>query len=243
MASQTVRSLGFLNLERKFPPGAQPPKPKSGSLLNPDTYGFSVITETVAGAWSDRVICGDPMLEPACIGAARRLLDRGAVAISSNCGFFMRHQAAVAAAVNVPVALSSLLLVPMLLRQLPARAKLAVVTADSRHCGEDLLGLNDPVERSRIVIGGVEEGEWFVNLMKDWSEDESERPPTQTYEAHLEADVANCVARLRAAHPEIMALVLECTGFPPVAPTLRRITGLPVYDITTLCRLMLASVT
>lgn len=76
---------------------------------------------------------GEPALEPAFVTAARRLVEPGAVVISSDCGSAVRHQAAVAAAVSVPVVMSSLLLVPTLLRQLPPKANLAVVTADSEY--------------------------------------------------------------------------------------------------------------
>ncbi|WP_245265843.1 hypothetical protein [Mesorhizobium sp. LNJC394B00] len=125
------------------------PTPRPGSVFNPATFDFPIITETVPEAWADRVIPGDPALEPAYIAAARRLVERGAVAISGDCGFTIRYQAAVASSVKVPVAMSSLLLVPMLLRQLPATAKLAVLTADSTHCGEDLLDVDDPAEGQR----------------------------------------------------------------------------------------------
>ncbi|XSC42611.1 hypothetical protein ACF1BQ_030315 [Bradyrhizobium sp. RDT10] len=78
----------------------------------------------------ENVVRGDPSLEPAYIAAARRLVERGAIAIHSTCGFAVRYQRAVAAAVNVPVAMSSLLLLPALLRQLPPSAKIAVLTYD-----------------------------------------------------------------------------------------------------------------
>lgn len=233
MPSQTSRSLGILDLERGLPPGSTPLLLR-GSLINPATYDFPVILETVAGGWADVVVPGDPALEAACIAAARRLVERGAVAISSNCGFFIRHQSAVAAAVNVPVAISSLLLVPTLLRQLPPAAKLAVLTADSTHCDKDLLRIDDPVERARIVIGGIEDGKYFKDALK--------RPLPPPDVAALEEDVTGCVARVRSAHPEVAAFLFECTGFPLVAPLIRRITKLPVYDITTLCRLTIASV-
>ncbi|MER8371035.1 hypothetical protein [Mesorhizobium sp. M1378] len=233
MASKIPPALGILNLELGLPPGASPPAPLPGSLRNPATHGLPVILETVAGAWAEKVIRGDPALEPACLAAARRLVARGAFAITSNCGFFIRHQAAVAAAVKVPVAMSSLLLVPMLLRQLPAAAKLAIVTADSTYCHEDLLGLSDPAERSRVVVGGIEGGKLLQNELM--------RPPIPTDVADIEEDVAACVARLRAAHPEIAAILFECTAFPLVAPAIRRLTTLPVYDITGLCRMMIAS--
>ncbi|WP_338014014.1 hypothetical protein [Bradyrhizobium canariense] len=204
------------------------------SLLNPATHDFPVIAETVTGAWAEIVIRGDRTLEPACITAAERLVERGAVAISSNCGFFIRHQEAVAASVDVPVVTSSLLLLPTLLRQLPKVSKLAVLTADSMHLGEELLGVDDPADRTRVVIGGIEGGELWHNELK--------RPPPVTEVASIEKDVAACLSRLRAEHPEIAAILYECTALPLVASAVRSLTKLPVYDITNLCRLTLASI-
>ncbi|MGY2843615.1 hypothetical protein ACVIWU_006508 [Bradyrhizobium sp. USDA 4509] len=196
-------------------------------------FDFPIILETVSGAWADTVIPGDPSLEPACVAAARRLVERGAVAIAEDCGFSIRHQTAVAAAVNVPVTISSLLLIPSLLRQLPPAAKLAVLVADSRHCDDGLLGVNDSVARARIVVGGIEGGNYLSQA--------TQRPLPPTDVAAVEADVTACVVRVRAAHPEIAAILFECTAFPLVAPSIRRITKLPVYDITNLCRLTLVS--
>ncbi|MGF6313386.1 hypothetical protein ABIB82_007541 [Bradyrhizobium sp. i1.8.4] len=207
--------------------------PPSGSILNSASFNFPTISETVAGAWVENVVRGDPALEPAYIAAARRLVERGAIAISSTCGFSIRHQPAVAASVNVPVVMSSLLLLPALLRQLPATAKIAVLTYDSKHCSEDLLGLNDPGELARIVIGGIEGGKFW--------HDELKRPAPQVDVAAIEADVTACVERLRAALPEIAAILFECAAFPMVAPAVRRIAKLPVYDITDLCRMTMAS--
>ncbi|RWP25854.1 MAG: hypothetical protein EOR01_02945 [Mesorhizobium sp.] len=130
--------------------------------------------------------------------------------------------------------MSSILMVPMLLRQLPPAAKLAVVTADSTCCGEDLLGVGESADRARIVIGGVEGGKFLRDALK--------LPPISTDVADIELEVAACVTRLRAAHPEIAALLFECTGFPLVKSAIWRSSGLPIYDITDLCRLTLASV-
>lgn len=203
-------------------------------MLNPATYDFPVIAETVTGAWAEIVIRGDRTLEPACIAAAKRLVERGAVTISSNCGFFIRHQAAVATSVDVPVVTSSLLLLPTLLRQLPKASKIAVLTADSRHLSEDLLGIDDPFDRPRVVIGGIEGGELWHNELK--------RPPPVTELASIEKDVSACVSRLCTEHPEIAAILFECTALPLVASAIRSRTKLPIYDITNLCRLTLASI-
>ncbi|WP_292493324.1 hypothetical protein [Mesorhizobium sp.] len=229
MITQTTRPLGILGLE----PGAELTPESPGVALHPSTLGFPVISEKVTGGWAEDVSRGDPALESACIAAARRLVERGAVAISSECGFFIRHQAAVAKSVNVPVVLSSLLLLPTLLRQLPPPAKVAVLTFDSTRCTEDLLGIDDPAEQSRIVIGGIEGSKYW--------HDEQKRPPPACDVGTLEKDVTACVARVRAAHPDIAMILFECTGFPRVAPAIRRSTKLPVYDITTLARMTYAS--
>ncbi|MDE5458825.1 hypothetical protein GWE18_40065 [Bradyrhizobium sp. CSA112] len=233
MSAQTPYSLGILHLERGVPSGAAPPKPPPGSMLNPETFDFPVISETVAGAWVENVVRGDPALEPAFIAAARRLVERGAVAISSTCGFSIRHQRALSASVEVPVAMSSLLLLPLLVRQLPPKAKIAVLTYDSTHFGEDLFGLDDPADRARVVVGGIEGGKFW--------HDELKRPAPPIDVAAIETDVATCIARLRVAHPEIAAILFECAAFPMVAAAIRRMAKLPVYDITDLCRMTMAS--
>lgn len=234
MVSQVPPSFGILTLETGRLPGAASPPPRPGCMSNPHTYNFPIITETVSGAWVENVVRGDPALETSYIAAAQRLVTRGAVAISSDCGFTIRHQEAVAASVNVPVAMSSLLLLPTLIRQVPPPGKIAVLTFDSTHCKEDLLGIDNPSERARIVIGGIEGGTVWENEMM--------RPPRRTEVFDIEADVAACVARLRNAHPEITTVLLECTMFPLVAPAIRRLTKLPVYDITSLCRMMITSI-
>ncbi|TIQ61770.1 MAG: hypothetical protein E5X41_31915 [Mesorhizobium sp.] len=130
--------------------------------------------------------------------------------------------------------MSSLLLLPTLLRQSPRSAKIAVLTFDSTRLTEDMLGIEDPTERSRIVIGGIEGSKYW--------HDEQKRPPPPVDRAAVERDVPACLARVRAAHPDIAVILFECTGFPRVAPAIRHSTKLPVYDITTLCRLTYASV-
>jgi Asp/Glu/hydantoin racemase len=41
-----------------------------------------------------------------------------------------------------------------------------------------------------------------------------------------------------AAHPDLGAIVLECTNMPPYAGDIRRATGLPVFDIVSLVTLV-----
>lgn len=226
--------LGVLELDEGLSPDSPYLPPREGALLNPASFGRTIITEIVEGAFADVVIQGDPSLEDACVSAARRLVERGAGAIAGDCGFFIRHQAAISAAVDVPVVTSSLLLIPTLLRQLGPTKKLAVITADSRYCSEDLLGIENSTDRTRVVIGGIEGGEYIRNTLA--------RPFVRTSVEQIEHEVGACISQLRAKYRDIAMLLFECTGFPCVTNVLRRSTGLPIYDITDLCRMALATV-
>src|SRR4051794_19347477 len=99
--------LGVLQLENK-------PVMFLGSLGNPKTFSFPTLYRTVAGAWASNVVPGDPAMEAAFVSAAKELVAEGAAAITTNCGFTLRYQRAMAEAVPVPVATSSLLLLPFL---------------------------------------------------------------------------------------------------------------------------------
>jgi len=61
-------------------------------------------------------------------------------------------------------------------------------------------------------------------------------------EMELDVDLAReehvrVARRLLADHPEVGAIVLECTNMPPYATDVQRVTGLPVFDITSLVRM------
>ena len=60
-------------------------------------------------------------------------------------------------------------------------------------------------------------------------------------ELELDVDLAReehvrVARRLVAEHPDIGAIVLECTNMPPYAADIQRETGRPVFDITSLGR-------
>ncbi|RMC62435.1 hypothetical protein EBB04_33120 [Sinorhizobium meliloti] len=227
----TERCVGVLNVECELPPGSDH---LVGSMINSESFGMPVLMETVAGASLDLVMRGDPTVGASYVAAAQKLVERGAVLITSYCGAAIQYQAAIAAAVNVPVVTSSLMLLPVLLRQLAPSAKIGVMTFDARAFRDDWLGIADTASRDRVVIGGVEGGTLFHN--------ESSCPPQSTSVADIEEDVLTSVARLRASNPEIAALLFSCTLFPPAAAAVRRSTGLPVHDIVTLCQATIRSV-
>ncbi len=102
------RPIGILMLEESIP---SPP----GTAANPTSFSHPVRYEIVKGAdIASLKRLNQPDTLPAFLAAAERLVDQGACAITGNCGLMIVHQAALAAALPVPVFMSSLVLLPFL---------------------------------------------------------------------------------------------------------------------------------
>src|SRR5688572_32269566 len=94
--------LGILMLEARFPR-------IPGDMGNATTWPFPVLYRVVGGASPEKVVLeGARGLLADFVEAAHELVRNGAEAITTNCGFLSLFQSELAAAVNAPVATSSL---------------------------------------------------------------------------------------------------------------------------------------
>lgn len=215
--------LGILELENK-------PMGIPGTLTGPGTFQFPVKRITVPGAWTQNVIDGDPSVRDAYVKRARELERDGVAALVANCGFTAIFQADVSAAVAVPVALSSLSLVPFVASTLPAGQKVGLLTYEARKLTEDhFMAAGWSSDDIPVAVAGIEGSETWRKMAE----------PVLNYSADvLIDDVMTAVHSLLNAEPAVGALVFECTGFPIATDTVRRKTGLPVADVITLARML-----
>jgi hypothetical protein len=189
-----------------------------GDIGNPRTFAHPVRYAVVQGASPQRVVRErDARLLQPFVDAGRRLVDEGAIAITTSCGFLVLFQRELQAALPVPVWTSSLLL----LADLP---QAGVVTADAASLGSDHLRAAG-ADAAR-PIEGIADGSAFQRTLLD------DRAELDTADALLQ--VVAAAQRLVARHPELTDIVLECTNMPPYADAVRRATGRRVHDITTL---------
>ena len=180
------------------------------------------------GAWVKNLLDGDPALSEAYIRCAQQLEREGAAAIISNCGFTARFQRDVAAAVSIPVALSSLLLVPLVSSTLPRGRKVGIVTYDALKLTEDhFIAAGWSSDHIPVAVVGIEGSETWSRLAD---------PSPFLRAEQIIADVVTAVKSLVEADPAVAALVFECAAFPPAAAQVRMETGLPVADYVTLAR-------
>jgi Asp/Glu/hydantoin racemase len=201
-----------------------------GDMGNATTFPFPVRYHRVSGAAPDLVVRrGAEGLLDAFVDAARFLEREGVGAITTNCGFLVKFQRQMAAAVRVPVFTSSLLLVPLVHRLLAPGRRVGVMTVNAPSLTpEHLAGAGIGADIPLAVIGMETEKE-FTRVMLD---DELELDVDAAREEHIRV-----ARRLVSEHPDIGAIVLECTNMPPYADEIRRETGVPVFDITSLVRM------
>jgi hypothetical protein len=211
--------LGILMLEAKFPR-------IPGDMGNATTWPFPVLYRVVRGATPERVVLNAAAgLLDDFLSAAAELVAQGAEAITTNCGFLSLFQAELAAHVRVPVATSALIQVPWVQSLLPPGQRVGIITVSAGSLTERHLAAAGVPAGTPFV--GTEDGrEFFRVLIRGESEDMDV--------ALAAADILEAGQRLVSRHPDIGAIVLECTNMPPYASALRETLGLPIYDIYSL---------
>lgn len=203
--------LGVLMLQTRFPR-------LPGDVGHAASFRMPVRHHVVVGATPGRVVrAQDPALLGAFLAAARALVAEGATAITTSCGFLVQHQAALQAALPVPVWTSALLKLPELRRP-------GVLTVDAQALGPGLLqaaGAAPGTPVQGLPAGG--------HLQRTLLDDLPTLDP-----ARAEAEVVATAQALLQQHPHVDSLVLECTNLPPYADAIARATGRPVHHLMTL---------
>jgi len=218
--------VGILMLDTHFPR-------LPGDIGNAKTFPFPVMYFTVSGASPSRVVKErDPTLLEPFIDGARELERRGAKAITTSCGFLALFQEELASAVGVPLFTSSLLQIPFLSRIFGGRGTIGVLTARAqsltqRHfaqCGADGLP---------IAVAGMDES---LEFRKVFLEEGNPEEICLMDIDRVRGELISAAGRLVAEHPDVKAIVLECTNMPPFREAIANETGRPVFDIVTLTK-------
>jgi aspartate/glutamate racemase len=194
-----------------------------GDLNNASTFDFPVRYLSVEGAAGSEVLTGDAdAYGELFVAAAQRLEAEGVHAITGNCGYMAAYQDVVAAAVDVPVFMSSLLQAPMLLRMLGPNRHLAVLVANGGGITDGVLRGAGVTDASRLVIKGLDHKPHFneVILQEVGSLDEE----------LLRREVVEAAVEATESDPAVGAFLLECSDLPAYARSVQEATGLPVFD-------------
>jgi len=208
-------SVGILMLDAQFPRIL-------GDMGNGLTWPFPVLFRVVRNASPDLIVRqGAASMLPAFIDAARDLIRDGADGITTNCGFLSLFQEELSAALQVPVATSSLMQVAMVNCLLPKGKRAGVLTISSSTLTP--LHLQKAGVPAGTPIGSTEGGKEFTRAILG---NELKLDVDAARQDNVEAALA-----MQSAHPELGAFVLECTNMLPYAADIQRATGLPTYSM------------
>jgi Asp/Glu/hydantoin racemase len=217
-------TVGILMLDTRFPR-------IPGDMGNASTFPFPVRYHRVSGADPDLVVRrGAEGLLPAFVAGAQALEREGVGAITTNCGFLIKYQAQLAGSVRVPVFTSTLLLVPLVQRMLPPGQRVGLMTVNAGTLTREHLAGAGIAPDAPLAVIGLETEKEFTRALLD---NELELDVDLAREEHVRV-----ARRLVTEHPDIGAIVLECTNMPPYAADIQRETGRPVFDIVSLVTLL-----
>ncbi len=207
-----------------------------GDMGNPTTFDFPVLYELMDDVDPFWVLASEPhpvVLEK-CIAACKRFTMQGVRTIIGNCGFFANYQPEVSKALDVGVQFfnGSLMQVPMLLTSVGANKKVGVMTASKKLLVPSPALKNSGVtaeDMKRVVIYGNEDGEQMKKITG-----ETGRFNPKAFEQELVA----LATKMIKEHPDIGAVVLECTEFPPYAHAIQHAIRRSVWDFVTMTNFM-----
>lgn len=223
---QNRPALGILMLEGKM-------SLVPGCMASPATFPYPVIRKVVRGTATPRGADDAWAMLPLYVEAARELEREGVGAITANCGLIALMQKELAAAVQVPVVTSALLMVPALARMVGGR-RIGILTFFADAVGERNYNASGWSSADILVaLSGVGEHASWNEFLR------TKEVPPELYR-RLAADLCQVARGMIAEHPDIAAFVSECTMLPACLQAVRDEIGLPVYDILTMLDLAMS---
>ena len=208
-------AIGILMLEARFPRIV-------GEVGNALTFDFPVHYTVISDASPDRVVLKQAHgLLDAFIAGGRELVARGADGITTNCGFLSLFQSELSEALDVPVATSSLIQLPMIQKLLPPGKEVGIITISSASLSEQHLK-NADVPLATPIVGTDPSSHFNSVILQGGLELDPRR---------AEADLIEAGERLMSTHQGIGAILPECTNMCPYSAALAAHFGVPVFDM------------
>lgn len=199
-----------------------------GNVVNACTYDFPVRMKAVPNLTNDRLFNNDPTIVDDIIETARSMVENDGVrAICSACGFFGNYQQQVRAALDVPVAMSSLVQLPWIQSLIRPDQKIGILTANKASMTENLLKACGATRTDNLVIKDALKTDEFAAVV------DMRGCFDNTVAAREITDLAE---ELVAEHDDLGAILLECSDMPPYASLVQEVTQLPVFDFITLIK-------
>lgn len=199
-----------------------------GNVVNAYTYDFPVRMKAVPNLTAQKLFDGDPTIVDDVLATAKYMVEKeGVRAICSACGFFGNYHKQIAAELDVPVALSSLVQIPWIRSIIKPGQKIGILTASGSSVTPELLKSCGVDDADDLIFRGMEKSENFSAVCTNvgyWDN------------GKCEEEIVNASLELLEDEGDIGAILLECSDMPPYAYAVQEATQLPVFDFITLIK-------
>lgn len=210
------------------PQGLMQLEAMAGNSTNPRSYPFPVLMVEVPGANTDTVILhpSQKLLEDMIELSRRLVAEQGVRAITTSCGFNAIFQKALSEAVDVPVFSSALLQVPFVQQLVGQNRAVGVITANASALTVEHLRACGITDAMNVIVMGLDHAPEWSKIFN--------RPEEPFHTEKVATEILDVAREGVRKHPEISAIVLECTDLPPYAARIRRELNLPVFDFSSM---------
>jgi hypothetical protein len=201
-----------------------------GDVRNASAFPFPIQYEIAEEVDIDTLVYGEDKSNSleSVQRAARKLESMGCRAIAAECGYFACFQKDIAGYVDVPVFMSSLLQVPFAQRLVGANRVVGVLVSEAASMTEAHMRAVGIESGSNYVLGGAEDEGRCREFEKLWTASKRPDPPRASYDKAAQEFVPVAV-EFHQAHPNMGAMVLECTGMQPFARAIQREIDIPIF--------------
>jgi hypothetical protein len=206
-----------------------------GDVRNASAFPFPIQYEIAEGVdiWAlvheeDKTPCLEPIQR-----AAKKLETMGCRAIAAECGYFAYFQKDIAAHVDVPVFMSSLLQVRFAQQLIGPDQVVGILVARQKQLTDAHLEAVGVQLGSNYVVTGAEDDGRCPEFEHLWYEPKRTDPPAASYDRAAREFVPVAV-EFYQAQPTMGAMVLECTGMQPFARAIQREIDIPIFSWGTL---------
>lgn len=206
-----------------------------GDVRNPSAFPYPIQYEVVENMDIQALVRSENKEKylDTIIKTARKLEKLGCKALIGECGYFAYFQKEVADAVKIPAFMSSLLQIRWAQSVIGSNQVVGVLMSGKAELLEKHL-TNIGVEiDSNYVIGGAMDGNHCQQFHLLWDRRFREGPARASYQ-DAERDFVKCAVDFYNENPNMGAMVLECTGFPPFAKAIQQRIGIPIFSWATL---------
>ena len=224
-------TIGILMLDMKAPL-------IPGNVGNASTYTFPVrykVLEGIPSDWWCDAEGASLKRQEKFIETALELEKEGVRAITTGCGFFAKYQKAASEKLTVPLFNSPLLLVPMVSHMIGKNKRVGIISAGANHLAGPFLKNVGIDESIPIAVDGLDDKEEFTKVHVTQEKDTIDVKK-------VEAEVVDVAKRLVKNHPDVGAIVYECSDLPPFAAAAQEAVNLPIFDFITLINMVYMAV-